>query len=222
MLKRTIWTILSCGATIAIFSGMSLACACCAEPGTYYLRTIRPDAYRLGILSEFQFAKSADLFMTEAGYDMIRGLDPVRIEDDTAPYISPGGFDLVAEFTRKTWNFNIKTPKGLSGTLTLPLPAQMLEYKVDIHDEAEQPNGPLLYKEFRFKGSVAKATGFTRGGFIRGTSYFLVFQGRGNGCDDVSDFTNWRLEISGPKADYAFFGKLTSSGNEGENGDKYK
>ncbi|NOT48525.1 MAG: hypothetical protein HOP17_12340 [Acidobacteria bacterium] len=93
----------------------------------------------------------------------------------------------------------------------------MIQYKVDIHDEEDRPNGPNLYKEFRFKGTISSATGFARSG-ARGTNYFLVFQGRGNGCDNASDFTHWRLEIDGPKADYAFFGKLDTEAAERADG----
>jgi hypothetical protein len=39
----------------------------------------------------------------------------------------------------------------------------------------------------------------------------LVLQGRGNGCDNAGDFGNWRLQVSGEKADYAFYGKLARS-----------
>ncbi|HSK73862.1 MAG TPA: hypothetical protein VK892_19345, partial [Pyrinomonadaceae bacterium] len=61
--------------------------------------------------------------------------------------------------------------------------------------------------------------GIFKSSIIKPTTYFLVFQGRGNNCDDVLDFTHWRLEINGRNADYAFFGKL-SSGNVKESEDK--
>lgn len=146
--------------------------------------------------------------MTEAGFDMIKGLDPIKNEYEGESWTASTHFDLVASFTNKVWRFNVKTPGGSSTTLALPMPTQMVAYKVDIHDQEDRPNGPSLYKEFRFKGNLSSASGFAKSGWVRGTSYFLVFQGRGNGCDNASDFTHWRLEIAGPKADYAFFGKL--------------
>ena len=95
--------------------------------------------------------------------------------------------------------------------LTLPLPSQMVNFKVDIHDEPDdRPNGPRLYKEFRFKGNVSGGTGMFRSSVLRPATYFLVFQGRGNGCDNASDFTHWRLEIDGSRAQYAFYGELAS------------
>ncbi|MGQ0542609.1 MAG: hypothetical protein ACT4O9_12270 [Blastocatellia bacterium] len=188
----------------------AFACACCAEPGTYNIWTGKSDAYYLSVIRDIGFDKPADLYMTEAGFESIRGLDPIRKEYEADDWTALSHFDLAASFTNKLWQFNLKTPKGTAGTLVLPMPAQMLAFKVDIHDEENRPNGPLLYKELRFKGSVSAASGFTRPGFFRGTTFFLVFQGRGNGCDNASDFTHWRLEIEGPRADYAFFGKLDS------------
>lgn len=208
MLKNAVITIFACLVMIAMLPVVSLACACCAEPGTYILRTDKTSGYSMDVVREFEFNKQTDLYMTEAGFEMIEGLDPIRKEYEADDWTALTHFDLIASFTGKAWNFNIKTPKGSTATLTLPLPTQMVTYKVDIHDQEDRPNGPLLYKEFRFKGNLSSAGGFARSGFARGTAYFLVFQGRGNGCDNVEDFTHWRLEIDGPKASYAFFGKL--------------
>lgn len=197
---------------ITVFSVRILACACCAEPGTYSIRTLKPDSYHLDLIDEFRFAPRATLYMTEAGFDAIRGLDQVRLEDEAMTASIIEGFDLATSFAgRRTWKFSFKTPKGNAGSLSFLLPNQMVSYAVDIHDDEEDGLGPLLYKEFRFKGAVGSASGFTRAGIVRGTTFFLVFQGRGRGCNELTDFKNWRLEIDGPRASYAFFGKLRSS-----------
>lgn len=197
---------------IAAFAGNALACACCAEPGTYSIRTLKPDPYHLDLLGELKFASKAKLFMTEAGFEMIKGLDPLRKEDEGVDASITDGLDLATSFAgRRMWTFEIRTPKGLRGSVTFPMPASMVSFAADIHDNEDAGLGPLLYKEFRFKGSVSSATGFMRAGITRGTTYFLVFQGRGRGCDEVYDFKNWRLEIDGPRAGYAFYGKLMSS-----------
>lgn len=209
MLKRSVIYLFAL-TLIALFPIKSLACACCAEPGTYMLRTSKPDTYDLEVIGDFVFERPTDLYMTEAGFDMIKGLNPIKNEYEADTWTADSHFDLVASFTGKLWRFNLKTPKGLAGSLVLPIPTQMVTYKVDIHDEENRPNGPNLYKEFRFKGNLSSAAGFTRAGWTRGTTYFLVFQGRGNGCDNASDFTHWRLEIDGPRADYSFFGKLNT------------
>ena len=188
------------------------ACACCSEPGTYSIWTGKPNDYQIEILKEIKFDDKALLYMTEAGFDSIKGLSTIEKEFDDGSWVaSPGGLDLVNSFTGRTWTFTIKSPKGKTGTLKLPMPAQMLVFKADIHDgETSGGGGPLLYKEFRFKGTVSSGTGFLAASIVRPTSYFLVFQGRGNGCDSTEDFSNWNLEITGKKARYQFFGDLTS------------
>ena len=189
----------------------TFACACCAEPGTYMLRTGKPVAYEMELLGEMQFDRNAFLYMTEAGFDMIKGLDGIRkIYESESWTASPEYFRVENSLVGKTWKLNFFTKDGQAGALVLPMPAQMLSYKVDIHDGSDRGNGPMLYKEWRFKGPVQRGDGFLRAGIARGTEYFLVFQGRGRGCDDISDFGRWHLEITGPKANYSFFGKLSS------------
>ena len=193
------------------FANNAMACACCAEPGTYMIWTGKPDEFITGILDMMEFDKKAELYTTEAGFDMIKGLDDIKKEYESDLWTAETGvFDLVNEFTNKSWKFTLKTPGGKSGTLVLPMPAQMVQYKVDIHDTKDTGLGVQLYKEFRFKGYVQNGTGIFRPGIIKPTTYFLVFQGRGNGCDDVSNFTHWHLEIGGKKAKYEFNGKLTA------------
>jgi hypothetical protein len=194
-----------------IFPSNTMACACCAEPGTYMIWTGKASEYELGLLGEMTFDNKAALFMTEAGFDGMKGLESIEKDYESESWTaSPGEFNLANSFAAKTWKFNFKTPTGKLGILTLPMPLQMLQFKVDIHDNSDTGLGPILYKEWRFKGTVTSGTGIFKSSIIRPTSYFLVFQGRGNGCDNAEDFTHWRLEVTGRKADYAFFGKLNS------------
>jgi len=203
-------------AVFAVIFLMSLAsnasaCACCAEPGTYMIWTGKPDDYVSGLLGEMKFDKAAELYMTEAGFDSITGLGDIQKEYESDSWTAEaGGFDLVNEFTKKTWKFTLKTPGGKTGTLSLPMPTQMVQFKVDIHDTKDEGLGVSLYKEFRFKGNVRSGSGFFRPGIVAPTGYFLVFQGRGNGCDNASDFTHWHLEINGKKARYEFNGKMVN------------
>ena len=200
----------------SMFAGNVLGCACCSEPGTYALWTGKLQNNELEILKEIKFDRRASLYMTEAGFDTLKGLssieknffEPAREADD-------GDFDLSNSFTGKVWTFTFKTPQGNTGTLRLPMPTQMTSFKVDIHDGSNQGLGPLLYKEYRFKGMVASGSGFLGASIVKPTTYFLVFQGRGLACDDVTDFRNWNLEISGRKASYQLYGKLTGTREAG-------
>jgi hypothetical protein len=189
------------------------ACACCAEGGEYFLQTSKPDKYAVEMLGEMKYDSAAFLYMTEAGFEgMIKGLDAIAKDYESPSWVaSPEDFTLTNAFAARTWKFNFKTKTGKSGVLTLPIPSQMVKYKVDIHDgKTIGAGGPALYKEWRFKGSVQSGSGFFQPSIIKPTTYFLVLQGRGNGCDNAEDFTYWRLEINGKKAKYAFFGKLAS------------
>ena len=211
MKQRTFFILLLLTAFTLITPNSALACACCAEPGTYSIWTGKTDKFYIDILREIEFDKDAYLYMTEAGFDSIKGLSSIEQEYNNGSWVAtPGDFDLLNTFNGKIWTFTLKTPKGKTGTLRLPIPTQMVAFKVDIHDEDNRPNGPMLYKEFRFKGTVSSGSGFLGGSIANPTTYFLVFQGRGNGCDDVSNFRNWNLEITGRKARYQFFGKLDS------------
>lgn len=207
-------TIIFWSAFVLMFPISSFACACCAEPGTYVISTQKPNEYTFELLEKMKFDQSADLFMTEAGFDGIKGLNGIAKSYDSNSWVTtPAFFSLTNTFAAKTWKFNFKTKDGVSGVLSMPMPTQMLTFVADIHDKRTSGGGgPLLYKEWRFKGNVQTGNGFFKASIVNPTTYFLVLQGRGNGCDNAEDFTNWRLEISGKKADYAFYGEL-SSGN---------
>jgi hypothetical protein len=214
MTYKSLWSLLLLFLLIISLSASSngASCACCAEPGTYGIWSGKPRDYQIEILKDIKFDNKAFLFMNAAGFDSIKGLSTIEKEfDDDSWIASPGGLDLVNTFSGRIWAFTIKSPKGKIGILKLPMPSQMVEFKVDIHDGEESGGGgPLLYKEFRFKGTVSTGTGFLAGSIAHPTTYFLVFQGRGNGCDNVEDFNNWNLEITGKKARYQFFGDLAS------------
>jgi hypothetical protein len=200
---------------LTAFANTALACACCVEEGTYIIWTGAPGESERAMLDSMEFDKKAKLYMTEAGFDTIKGLEDFRNDYESDEFMSwDGSFDLVNEFTNKTWKFTVRSPSGKTGTLVLPMPTQMVWYKADIHDTKDTGLGVQLYKEMRFKGSVQGGTGVFRSSIIKPTTYFLVFQGRGNGCDDYSNFTHWHLEINGKKASYEFNGRLNSGAVE--------
>jgi uncharacterized membrane protein len=191
----------------------SLACACCAEKGFYSISTEKPEGYTLEVLQDIKFAQDPQLYLDAAGGEDIKGLESLTAAAEDVEYWK---FNLTDSFAAKTWKLNFTAYNGKTGTLTLPIPAQMVSFKVDIHDTADS-NEPRLYKEWRFKGNVQTGNGIFQAGITKPTTYFLVLQGRGNVCDNAEDFTHWRLEIGGKKADYKFFGKLASGTGSVEN-----
>jgi hypothetical protein len=188
-----------------LFPPSSLACACCTDAGQYYLGEQDLDDYHIGLLQKVKFL-AADLF---AGSDQSAGIsfDKFGADENTNEFVIDGLFN------KKTWNLNFKSLNGKKGSLRLEVPLRQTEFMVDTHDESNGTShmGPQLYKELRFKNKVKNGTGFFREGIAKGTEYSLVLQGRGNSCTNAEDFTHWRLQINGLKADYAFWGKLRSS-----------
>ncbi len=191
-----------CLVVFLLFPPSSLACACCTEPGQYYLGEQELDDYRIGILQEVKFL-TADLFSSP---------DPEGISIDKFGE-NDWEFGINGFFEKKIWNLNFKSLSGVEGSLSLSMPSKLTEFQVDTHDQSikDTPHmGPKLYKELRFKNKVKNGTGFFQKGIDNKTEYSLVLQGRGYSCTNAEDFTHWRLQVTGENGDYAFFGRLRS------------
>lgn len=208
MLKKLSITALFAFVCITALSSNALACACCAEPGTYSVSTGKMTSYELDLLKEMKFGKAANLYTTAASYDDIKGIADVIKEFEKT---SEGEFDLIDAFTGSGWTLNFMTEGEQKGSLVLPRPAQMTSRSIHIPDNESTSPNVVLYKEWTFTGSVRTGTGFFKRDIKPATKYTLIFQGHGNNCNNAEDFTNWRLELNGPKADYAFFGKMSSA-----------
>ena len=175
----------------------ALACACCAEPAHYFSGSTDLDEYPLSQLKRMRFARNASLYLTEAGLEE----DSKGIEQPSRNYSVSGSF--ISNLLKLT----LRAGEN-AGVLELLLPAKMWQHSADIHDgKLTAGGGPLLYKEWRLEGNVS-GTGVFKAGTSAAAKYRLVLQGRGNGCDNAEDFTNWRLDVKGEKADYALHGKL--------------
>ncbi len=183
-------------ATILLFPSDSFACACCADAGFYSISSRKPDNYELGELRKIQFV-TANLYTTPAYPDNIKGINPLN-----------KSYTLTGLLQGNAWKFNFKDEKNKLGTLNLFKPISMVAYMTDLQEEVNSGLGVKLYKEWRFKYKVSSGTGIFQKGIAPTTEYFLVLQGRGNACTSAADLTNWRLEITGKKANYAFYGKL--------------
>jgi hypothetical protein len=175
----------------------ALACACCSSPGHYFSGSVDLGDYPLSELKRLRFARTAVLFATEAGIEE----DAVGISQPKPNYVLQGAF------VENVWRLTFRSGAN-TGTLELPLPSKMWNHSADIHDGKLSPGGgPLLYKEWRLEGEI-KGSGIFKNGMTAPAKDVLVLQGRGNGCDNAEDFGNWRLQVRGEKADYAFYGKL--------------
>ena len=208
---KTRFQLLAIALILVSFAAETFACACCAEPGTYFRSTSAVDDYEKEILSGMKFDSTTSLYTDEAGFEVIHGLAGWGAVSEASETWSE--FDKIAidgGFSSASWKWNLSLGK-LNGSISLPLPAEREYFGADIHDGRESSGGgPLLYKELRFKGKVGSGTGFFAEGLKKGADFQVVFQGRGNGCNNVEDFTHWRLSVNGPDTRYAFYGKLAS------------
>ena len=172
-------------------------CACCAEQGQYLINVSKPTRQEIEILKGIQFA-TANLYTTAAFPENIKGIS-----------VLGDSYSVNGAFQNNLWKFNFTDDKNKNGSLLLPMPETMVAFETDLYDRDEShSSGPILYKEWRFKFKVRQGTGIFQTGIAPLTEYFLVLQGRGNNCPNVSDFKHWRLEVTGKRASYAFFGKL--------------
>jgi len=180
-------------ASLTILMSMSteaLACACCSNENEYRINFRQATSYERGIMRDLKFGAAA------------------QRSESPASDAAPATYALSGGLTGNAWNLNFRDGNR-NGSLTLTLPLKMLSYVVDTHDgQTSDGGGPRLYKEWRFEGR-ANATGFLRSGGSTPTSYFLVFQGRGNRCDNAGDFSHWRLELKGARGRYTLTGELT-------------
>lgn len=181
-----------------LFPSSVYACACCADRGDYSISTKKPSALELDELKRIQFG-TINLYTTAAGEDDIRGIAPLG-----------ENYSISGLLQSDAWKFNVKDAAGKTGTLNLTRPVSMVAFMADIHDGDAAASQAVLYKEWRFKYRVQSGTGIFKNGIAPATEYFLVLQGRGNRCTSAEDFKNWRLEITGKRASYAFFGDLNA------------
>ena len=175
----------------------AIACGCCSNTGDYRSGLAELEDWKIDELKRIRFARPALLYLTEAG-----------MEEDALGVDQPKeNYSVSSAFSGNVWRFTFRSGAN-SGVLELPLPKQMWSHSADLHDGRLSPGGgPSLYKEWRLEGEV-KGSGIFKPGMAAPAKYVLVFQGRGNACDNPEDFRNWRLEVRGEKARFAFFGKL--------------
>ena len=181
-----------------LFSSPAWACACCAFEGERLLFEEPIESEQLGLLKLLAPTK-ARLFMTAAGPDAVRGIPEPQ-----------EAYSVATELTgdRWTWRFG---DGDRSGKLTLTLPPQQEVFAVDLPDSEEsEAGGPLLYREIRLTGTLA-GDGMFAQGLEQPARYQLVLQGYGNNCLQPADLRQWRLQVSGETAEFAFYGPMEAA-----------
>jgi hypothetical protein len=157
-------------------AGSASACACCADPGTWYEARTPFGAPERGLLAQLRFTTARTRATPEGS--------PVRT------------FRITTTLSGRTWQWRL----GGGTTLTFRLPTSAITFAADIHDgKVGGGGGPLLYKELRLIGPL------TATGALHGRRYRLVLQGRGNNCPNAADFRSFYLDVSGGRQ-YALYG----------------
>ncbi|HUE83418.1 MAG TPA: hypothetical protein VMM84_14990 [Pyrinomonadaceae bacterium] len=182
------------------------ACACCAERGTWFQETARADPEVLAIVGDLggRLDQIASLYLNATAPEEVKGIS-LASETFILRRLRP--------HTRE-WKLEFTDQRGGRGTLTFTIPDTAVFFGTDPRDGQQGgAGGPLLYKEWRFEGSVS-GTGIFKGGTTAKTKFRLVFQGRGNMCRNADDFRTWVLQVRGPRAEYAFYGSINPRANQ--------
>lgn len=174
------------------------ACACCSDPGMRFEAAGGIDEYEKDELGRIRFDGTAQLFITPAFPDDIKGI--------TAPSDKPYEFQGITG--PKLWTFELSDSAGKQGTIVFPLPRRLVRFMVDPRDEeaTSAGGGPRLYKEWRL-ASTADLSGLVAENEDKAQAT-LILHGHGNGCTAAEDFTHWTLQVSAPDVRFTLLGKL--------------
>ena len=193
-----------CGAAIALHllagAAPAFACACCSNTASRTVEVEKLSGPRMAEIERMNFAGTAKLATGEADA-AIKGVEAPATDYRLA--VSRGKDRMV---------FTLRDDKGRSGMLALAIPKSISIFEVDPRGgEPDSGLGPTLYKEWQLTGT-ATVEGVLRplveGGDQKVT---LIVHGRGRGCTEASEFTDWTLMLHGPVGKLTLYGALTSA-----------
>ena len=195
---RYLTGIASALATFWFATDAALACACCSNRAARYVEVEKLGEYRLGVIERMTFAEEA--FLAEGADD-----HPIDIQDLGMT------LQLAVTRTKQEMVFSFRNPRGRATALTLAIPGTISIFEVDPRGgERDEGLGPNLYKEWQLTAN-ATATGVFRPLVENSQKVTLILHGRGRGCTEAMDFTDWTLLIHGPASKVTLYGALTSA-----------
>ena len=120
--------------------------------------------------------------------------------------------ELAVRRTKAEIAFVFSSEPGRTSEVTLALPDTISIFEVDPRgSESDSGLGPTLYKEWQLAGT-ATVTGVLRALVENGDQKVtLIVHGRGRGCTEASEFTDWTLMLQGPAGKLTLYGALTSA-----------
>lgn len=190
---------------VIIVAGFSVrqaeACACCSNVGDRLDETVTLDDYERSILDDVAFSPDVSQHTTAAEWeDTVKGMDPKSADAE---------FSLKVQKSKAVWQFQFGGP--MSGVLQFSVPKRVHKFHAHRKPQILKPadyRSPRLYKEWRLAGDLVGNGVFT---FSGKTKAVLILHGEGNSCSDVSQFTNWTLDVEENSAQFRFFGRLVTS-----------
>lgn len=196
--QRTTGTLLGLGCCLSLFlvrPQAARACACCADPGTWFERTETLETFQFETLNDLDLGSQADLYLTAAGFEGIEGID--------SPQPS---YRLSKSNNGRSWNLRFINENGeTAGNLSFYLPGDAVYFGTDMFDDPRPDN--RLYKEIRFRGNIAGNGVFAD--VTDEAQMTLILKGRGNVCLTSTEYRHWILEVSGPGVSFSFFGEIS-------------
>lgn len=195
---RSLAGMVSALATLWFATDAALACACCSNRASRYVAVETLSESRRGEIERMTFA--AEAFLAESAADHpidVKGLGTT--------------LRLAVTQTTKQIVFTFHDQRGRATTaLTLAIPGTISIFEVDPRGGTKDEGlGPVLYKEWQLTAK-ASATGVLRP-LVANSQVSLILHGRGRGCTEASDFTDWTLTIRGPAGNLSLYGALTSA-----------
>ena len=173
----------------------ALACACCTDRAGRYVDVEPLGGWRLDMIGQMTFAEEA--FVAQGAAD-----HPIDLTD-----FGPS-LQLAARQTKTEIVFALRGDAGRTSEVTLAIPDTISIFEVDPRgSEPDSGLGPVLYKEWQLAGT-ATVTGVLRPLVESGDQKVaLIVHGRGRGCTEASEFTDWTLTLQGRPASSPFMAR---------------
>ena len=196
---NTLAGLVSALATFWLATDAALACACCTDRAGRHVDVEKLSGWRLDTIEQMTFAEEAFVGQSAADYPIdLQGFGPT--------------LQLAVSRTKTDIVFAFRGDASRASEVTFILPDTISIFEVDPRgSEPDAGLGPAFYKEWQLTGS-AKVSGVLRplveGGDQKAT---LIVHGRGRGCTEVSEFTDWTLILRGPPGKLTLYGALSSA-----------
>jgi hypothetical protein len=197
----TLAVLASALAALCLATDAALACACCTDRAGRYVAVEPLGGQRLDMIGQMTFAEEA--FVAQGAAD-----PPIDLKD-FGPALR---LAVTQSKTAIVFAFRGDGDGGRASTVTLALPDTISIFEVDPRgSEPDAGLGPAFYKEWQLSGA-ATVTGVLQPlAESRDHKVPLIVHGRGRGCTEASEFTDWTLMLQGAAGKLTLYGALSSA-----------